>query len=135
MTFGWTLLAASVVIAVLYVTRTPTERLIPPECTFQPGFSCDAFKLAHDNLTIVFANGFGHTINITSVTGDCTKTGGLPITVANGDSLKIENILCSNVGEVGKQFSGKLRLNYSYYYGGMVKNHTIQGLITANIEQ
>jgi len=134
-TYGWTLVAVLAVIAAIYVIKSVPERPIPPECVLPPGFSCDNFKLHGNNLTIYFANGFGHTVNITSISGDCAREEGLPITVENGETKIMYNLICPGVSASDKQLTGgKIRMTYSYINEGIIYNHTIQALVTANVE-
>jgi len=135
MTYGWTLVAVLAVIAAIYIIKSIPDRPIPPECVLSPGFSCDTFILRGNNLTIYFANGFGHTVNITSISGDCSREEDLPIVVENGATEIIYDIICPGVSSSDKQLTGgKIRMIYTYLNDGVVYNHTIQALVTADVE-
>lgn len=112
MTYGWAILAAVIVIAVLaYFGVFSPSTYVPNQCVISAPFGCNAGVASSTaGVTLEIRNGAGEALNITSVTvAGCTGTV-TGLGTAAADSLTTVNIACTPTQ--GSKFKGDITVNY-----------------------
>jgi uncharacterized protein (UPF0333 family) len=111
MTYGWAILAAVIVIAVLaYFGVFSPSTYVPNQCVISAPFGCNAGVASSVNgITLEIRNGAGEALNVTSVVvGTCGTNSSIGLVTA--DSLTTVNVACTPA--VGTKFKGDITVNY-----------------------
>jgi uncharacterized protein (UPF0333 family) len=141
MTYGWAILAAVIVIAVLasFGVFSP-GKYVPQTCIVSAPFGCVKNQIAasdaSDTLTIVLTNGGGENTNITGIDiTDCTE-GAITATLQTDileDGEEQTYLIPCNAGELieGEKFNGDLQIDYLIIGGTLPM--TSSGSITVEV--
>ena len=124
LTYSWAILVVIVIIGALaYFGVLNPENFIPERCTLSAGMSCDDFVYQSDTFELQFTNGFGRSINISSIrltspadlggAGVCSWDDG-PEILNNGATAAFELDVgqCTPLDGVSK-LRGELEINYT----------------------
>ncbi|PIN92220.1 hypothetical protein COU55_02085 [Candidatus Pacearchaeota archaeon CG10_big_fil_rev_8_21_14_0_10_31_59] len=119
MTYGWAILAAVVVIAVLasFGVFSPSK-YVPTSCIMTAPWGCDKNQIAANNsastVTLQIINGGGQTYDnvIVSLTGDCVGSNAEVDDWADGTSTTVV-ITCATAPTAGSKVSGDISIAYS----------------------
>jgi len=149
MTYGWAILAAVIVIAVLASLGVfSPDSSVPNACLLSAPFGCEKNQVGAeggsvDNLTLVLKNGGGQSYNITAinVTG-CTEStvyfeAGNLLTSGGAilDDQEVQTVvLTCGANELvsGDKFSGDVSISY-YAVGGTIELRS-SGTLTVSVE-
>lgn len=147
MTYGWAILAVTVVVAALvYFGVFSPAKLLPEQCQFPPELACVGKPLvedATDLITVSLANNIGNAMNLTDVingTNDCIVAdirsidgtamvdGALSgVIIQNNDQV---TVIFNCSGMVAGRFKSDITLRYINLQNGI--NYPITGSIQAN---
>jgi|TARA_B100001971_G_C17802145_1_gene339860 hypothetical protein len=132
MTYGWAILVVLAAIAALaYFGVLSPEKFLPEKCLFETGFTCLSSKIEPAKSTIVFSNGIGKTIIVTSVAvGGCTAA--FTTNMISGAEEKFEVTGCSN-GDIREVYKGDVTIKYTEKSTNLTK--TAYGDIATKIEE
>ncbi|MFH1500840.1 MAG: hypothetical protein ABIE22_02740 [archaeon] len=139
MTYGWAILAAIVVIAVLaWFGVFNLGNLAPSACVISPPFSCEEYGISAANgVRLVIRNGYGDTVSIAgiNVTGcDKDTTQYMVSDGAKVDSTDgIITLTCAPVLVQDSIFKGDILINYTKSGGSLDQMSTgsIKGAVGA----
>ena len=131
MTYGWAILVVLAAIAALaYFGVLSPETFLPQKCLIETGFTCTGHKIEPTQSTIVFSNGIGKSITITSISiGDCSST--YDVTMVSGDEKTFELTGCDN-GVLKETFTGDIVIGYTEKSTNLTK--TAYGDLSTKIE-
>src|SRR3990167_1210166 len=94
MTYGWAILVVLAAIAALaYFGVLSPEKFLPEKCLIEVGFTCISSKVEPTQATIIFSNGLGRSVEVTSVSmGGCSSSGTfLPsTTILSGEEARFD---------------------------------------------
>jgi len=132
MTYGWAILVVLAAIAALaYFGVLSPETFLPQKCMVETGFTCTGHKIQPTQSTIVFSNGIGRSITITSVDiGGCSNS--YDISMVSGDEKTFVLTGCSN-GVIKETFKGDIIIKYTEKNTNLTK--TAYGDIATKIEE
>ncbi len=133
MTYGWAILIALIAVGALYYLNVKPKNVIQESCIIGSG-TCDASLTKAGALNIVYTNGLGKTINITSVnvTGDATCSDSTVHTVANGDKITLSLTGCTTSKAVGDIANLNVGMKYKDIDSGLI--HPLTGQITVKVQ-
>ena len=127
LTYSWAILVVIVIIGALaYFGVLNPENFIPERCTLSAGITCDDFVYDSGEFQLQFTNGFGRSINITSITltsatglpgsNECSweipPTGGQVLSNGASNAFTLGTGDCTPVDGVGK-LRGELEIQYT----------------------
>ena len=132
MTYGWAILVVLAAIAALaYFGVLSPETFLPQKCMIETGFTCAGHKIQPTQSTIVFSNGIGRSITITSIDiGGCSTS--YDISMVSGDEKTFVLTGCSN-GVIKETFKGNIIIKYTEKNTNLTK--TAYGDIATKIEE
>jgi uncharacterized protein (UPF0333 family) len=110
MTYGWAILAAVIVIAVLaYFGVFSPSTYVPNQCVISAPFGCNAGVASTTGITLEIRNGAGEALNVTSVVvANCNTTSNIGTVAA--DSLTTVAVACAP--DAASKFKGDITVNY-----------------------
>jgi len=110
MTYGWAILAAIVVIAILaYFGVFSPASYVPNQCILSASFGCNAGIANTSGITLELVNGRGQTVNLTNV--NITGCGAVNVGTMMLDNDKLTvTVPCALAA--GTKFSGSITLTY-----------------------
>ncbi len=139
MTYGWALLAITLIIgAIAYTGVLNIHRLLPNECFISNNLVCDEVSANSQNISLFIINGLGYDIdilriNVTSVQGDCIGRDFEIQNVNNSDSARID-VVCVELDNetIGNNMvEGKLYVQYNITKTGSI--HELYGNVRVQI--
>ena len=132
MTYGWAILVVLAAIAALaYFGVLSPEKFLPEKCLIEVGFTCISSKVTPNEATIIFSNGLGKSILVTSVDmGGCSGT--FSTSILSGDDARFDMSVCDN-GELKETFKGDIIIKYTEKSTGLTK--TTYGNIATKVEE
>ncbi|MBI2045138.1 hypothetical protein HYT23_03705 [Candidatus Pacearchaeota archaeon] len=132
MTYGWAILAAIIVVGVLWYIIGSPGNLAGDQFKLSQPFSANAMSLSTTELQLEVRNGAGNPITITDVTFDagsgCTDLTGQTIAVADG-ALQVLTITCAF--NQGDRLSSDVTIKYTET--GSLVTQQATGSITAQV--
>ena len=135
MTYGWAILVVLAAIAALaYFGVLSPEKFLPEKCLIEVGFTCISSKVEPTQATIIFSNGLGRSVEVTSVSmGGCS--GSFSTTILSGEEARFDvdndDAGCSN-GDVKETFKGSIVIKYTEKATNLTK--TAYGDIATKVE-
>lgn len=135
MTYGWAILAAVIVIAVLASLGVfSPESSVPNACTIAAPFGCDKNQVtasdSTDTISLIVRNGGGQDVTIGNFTivGCGTDTTGYTL---NDQTTQQVDVTCP-VGVIteGNKFTGEILINYAAVGGAAGFTQTASGSVT-----
>ncbi len=141
MTYGWAILAVTVVIgALVYFGVFSPSRLLPEQCTFPADLSCVGKALADPStgyLTFALANNVGYRIEILDTISGTENCASPVLISVSGDGQNISHngqaTLVVNCGTIAAgRFKADLTVNYLNTYNGL--DYPATGGIQANAQ-
>jgi hypothetical protein len=129
MTYGWAILAAVIVIAVLaYFGVFSPSTYVPNSCTLAAPFGCNAGIAETDGVTVELINGAGETLTVTNVAvAGCGSTAGTGA-IAAGTPTPV--VVACTLTE-GSKFKGDITVTYNK--AGSTLSLTTTGSITSKV--
>ena len=133
MTYGWAILVVLAAIAALaYFGVLSPEKFLPEKCILAPGLACVQHKIEPTSTTLVISNGFGRTIEVTSLqVGSCGCALATPILMQSGTENTFSLSGCEN-GLSTDAFKGDITLTYEDVAYNITK--TVHGNIATKVE-
>jgi len=133
MTYGWAILIALIAVGALYYLNVKPKNIIQENCIIGSG-TCDATLTKAGELKIVYTNGLGKTINITSVniTGDSECSSTTVYTIPNGKSETLSVSGCTTTKSVGDIASLNVAISYIDLDSGLT--HPLSGQINVRLQ-
>lgn len=131
MTYGWAILVVLAAIAALaYFGVLSPEKFLPEKCLIEVGFTCISSKVEPTQATIIFSNGLGKSVEVTSVRmGGCS--GSFTTTILSGEEKRFDMTGCDN-GDVKETFKGDIVIQYTEKATNLTK--TAYGDIATKVE-
>jgi len=132
MTYGWAILVVLAAIAALaYFGVLSPEKFLPEKCLIEVGFTCITSKVTPSDATIIFSNGLGKSVLVTSITmGSCSGT--FNTSILSGNEARFDMSGCDN-GDLKETFKGDILIKYTEKSTGLTK--TSYGNIATKIEE
>jgi len=132
MTYGWAILVVLAAIAALaYFGILSPEKFLPEKCLFETGFTCLSSKIEPTQSTIIFSNGIGRTIIVTSIKiAGCTTTFNTNMQSGSDSAFVITG--CNN-GDIKETFKGEVTIKYTEKSTNLTKS--AYGDIATRVEE